>query len=48
MNKKWETPKLTQHGSFVELTQVSVKDVVKVGKFILPGYGKGLRASLAT
>ena len=46
MKKTWTTPKLTTHGSVEQLTQVSVKDVAKVGKFLLPGKGWGIFATL--
>ncbi len=45
MKKTWETPTLTNHGPVEKMTQVSIKDVVKVGKFLLPGKGLGLFAS---
>ena len=42
MKKTWTTPKLTTHGSVEQLTQVSVQDVVKIGKFLLPRKGINL------
>ena len=53
MKKKWQTPKLETYDSVESMTQVSVEDVVeagkavvKIGKFLLPGKGNGLFASL--
>lgn len=46
MKKTWTTPTLTTCGSVEQLTQAGVKDIVKIGKFLLPGRGFGLFASL--
>lgn len=43
--KTWEKPTLTIYGSVEEVTEFGVKDVVKIGKFLLPK-GLGLFASL--
>ena len=44
MKKTYNKPELTVHGSVEEVTQVSAKDLKKVGDFIT-AFGKGVNLS---